>query len=57
MRLLQKDTRADYVLANPPFNPIVCGTNFFGCSTSFSNSRPDGIVGFVLVRFCLRVKH
>jgi len=39
---------ADYVLANPPFNPAQCGTNFAWVQHFIHHLAPQGMAGFVL---------
>jgi hypothetical protein len=47
-RDLHPDLRADYVLANPPFNPAACGTNFAWVQHFILRLAPHGMAGFVL---------
>jgi type I restriction enzyme M protein len=55
-RDLHPDLRADYVLANPPFNPAQCGTNFalpLLLTSAFllptlNSPAPHGMAGFVV---------
>ncbi len=42
------DLRADYLLANPPFNPARCGTNFDWVQRFIHHLALHSMVGFVL---------
>ncbi|MEY2487729.1 MAG: type restriction enzyme protein [Verrucomicrobiota bacterium] len=53
---LHPDLRANFVLANPPFNPAPCGTNFAWVQHFIHHLAPQGMAGFVLVRFWFWIK-